>query len=469
MGKKGLLYNSSIILGAQIFGKIISFFTVILLARKFGVVKFGEFSYFISLGLFLTIFIDLGATQFIIKDISAKKVDENKIFIHSILLKCLHFVVVYLILYFFFGRAYLDRFSILILYPLFDSLIQSTIAIYNGKHEFRNVSKVLFSMELFRSLGLFLLSFFTVNIKVFYSVYTINSFVFFVFLLTLRINSGMSFRIQKSYVKHYYKSVIWFFIYAIAYQLYFRIDVLLIERLSSDKLQLGLYNVAYKLFEIFLLAPAALMGVVFPKISSLVSQNKLGVLRIYLRRIQYYLVLIFLIIVLIASTYASDIITILYGKAFEGAAHILVVLMFTLAIYLFNCIYSVSLNSSGNEKFSVLIFAVGSIVNIVLNFLFIPKFGGVGAAYATLIAEILSTALYVYIFNKKIIYFILHSNILKFLFAFLILYLFSRYFIASINFYVGIPLLTILYLGLFYFSAKNQIHYLIKYKLKQNV
>src|SRR6185503_16083283 len=65
--------NTFWLLGAEVFTKIIGFFTVIWLARHYGPAAFGKFEYALSVVSIFAIFADFGFSTLIIRDIARDK------------------------------------------------------------------------------------------------------------------------------------------------------------------------------------------------------------------------------------------------------------------------------------------------------------------------------------------------------------------------------------------------------------
>lgn len=177
-----------------------------------------------------------------------------------------------------------------------------------------------------------------------------------------------------------------------------KVDQVMIKEIL-DNTQVGYYAAAVKLSEVWFGIGVIICNSLFPAIVNAKKvSEELYYQRIY--KLFLFLVVIAYILSIIVYFLSDYIILFLYGKEFIEASS-------GLAIHIFSAIFVYLGVSSGRwliiENKTLLnlyrnIF--GMIINIVLNIIFIPKFGIVGAAYASLIAYI--SAFYVMdIFQKE--------------------------------------------------------------------
>ncbi len=174
--------------------------------------------------------------------------------------------------------------------------------------------------------------------------------------------------------------------------IYMKIDQIMLGQMIGDE-SVGVYSAALRISEVWYFIPIVIVASVFPAIlkAKKVSEEQ------YYKRLQKLYDLMVLISVGVAvpiSFLSTPIITLLFGKAYHGAGTIL-------AIHIWSMIF-VSLGVASGKWFlaenrqmlSLQRAGIGVTVNIFLNFLLIPKFGGIGAAYSTLVAQIATCLLF---------------------------------------------------------------------------
>ena len=76
----------------------------------------------------------------------------------------------------------------------------------------------------------------------------------------------------------------------------------------------------------------------------------------------------------------------LIGKDFWGSINIIPVIMLSYIFYAGYILQMPSLYDGNNQKWSPILRGMGAVINIGLNLVLIPKYGGMGAAIATLSA-----------------------------------------------------------------------------------
>lgn len=175
----------------------------------------------------------------------------------------------------------------------------------------------------------------------------------------------------------------------LAVMLYMRIDQIMLAQMMGNR-EVGLYSAALRFSEIWYFIPMALVSSVMPSLTQAKSDSP----EKYLQRLQQLfsnLVRLAYLIALPMTFSSSFLVTLLYGQAYAGAGAILAIHIWS-AVFVFIGVgmYPWTVNE-GLMKYSLFQTIVGAIVNICLNFFLIPRFGGVGAAIATLISQMIAS------------------------------------------------------------------------------
>jgi PST family polysaccharide transporter len=164
--------------------------------------------------------------------------------------------------------------------------------------------------------------------------------------------------------------------------IYSKIDQIMLG--SLNKTELGYYAVAVKLSEICDFLPMIIASSIFPKLALLREKNYGE----YLNRFQIYsdvMLFLWLGVALPISLLAPFIVQTLYGEQYAASASVLSVYVWAQ----FGSNFGVARNTyfalEGQLRYGLYLTVVGSIFNIVLNSLLIPRYGAFGATVATLI------------------------------------------------------------------------------------
>ena len=166
--------------------------------------------------------------------------------------------------------------------------------------------------------------------------------------------------------------------------IYLKIDQLMLAQMTTDA-SVGIYSVAVRLSEVWYFIPMAIATSFFP---SLLKTREQGI-EIYHSKLQkvYDLLVYAALILAIPITFlATPVIKILYGNAYEESGLILSIHIWASVFIFMRALLSKWLIAENMFIFSLVTHASGAIINILFNLLLIPKFGGVGAAIATLIS-----------------------------------------------------------------------------------
>ena len=173
--------------------------------------------------------------------------------------------------------------------------------------------------------------------------------------------------------------------------IYMQIDQIMMKQLSSAE-ELGLYAAAVKVSGLWYFVPMAIVVSVFPSIVKAKDISE----TLYTERLQKLLYLMSLISYAVAipvMLFAQPIVILLYGKNYLGAAPSLAVLIWAGLFVCLGIARSTWLITEGFLNLSAATTAVGAVVNIILNFILIPRYGGLGAGIATLIAQMTASYL----------------------------------------------------------------------------
>ncbi|HEV2523223.1 MAG TPA: oligosaccharide flippase family protein [Candidatus Acidoferrales bacterium] len=176
----------------------------------------------------------------------------------------------------------------------------------------------------------------------------------------------------------------------LAVGIYHRIDQVLLHKLVNDR-ELGQYVVAVNLTEILSAFPAALMASMFPILSQLATDEPRFDQYVRLS-FRYLNVLAFGLCIIIALG-SRNIIHLLYGQAFVIAAPMLAALIWSECGAFFGSVMSCGLIARNLQGLTVVPNVLGAVFNLALNLVFIPRWGGLGAAWATTISNLIAGVL----------------------------------------------------------------------------
>lgn len=160
---------------------------------------------------------------------------------------------------------------------------------------------------------------------------------------------------------------------------YFRADSFLIASYNglSDA---GIYNVAYSIFQTALVLPSFIMNSYYP----LMLKSFKGI-----KLVATGLIGLSLIGTALTWVLAPSLIILLTGKGFNGSVTSLQILSLGFPAYFSSALLMWVLVTKNQYKKMLLIYFLGLVFNLVLNFLYIPQYSYTAASLTTVISEYL--------------------------------------------------------------------------------
>jgi O-antigen/teichoic acid export membrane protein len=180
---------------------------------------------------------------------------------------------------------------------------------------------------------------------------------------------------------------------------YYRIDAVMIERLLPDgAMQAGIYAQAFRLLDAANMFAYLISVLLLPMFSSMIRQKQSPE---ELVELSFSFIAIPSIILMAFSVfYSEDIMALLYHEHVKESAIILrVVINCFLAIssvYIFGTL----LTANGSLRQLNFVACLGMVLNISLNYYFIPGYGALGAAVAGLITQYITAAAQMLLVHK---------------------------------------------------------------------
>ncbi|MCJ7546064.1 MAG: flippase [Deltaproteobacteria bacterium] len=184
----------------------------------------------------------------------------------------------------------------------------------------------------------------------------------------------------------------------LAIMIYMRIDQVMLAQMMGNR-EVGIYSAALRFSEIWYFIPMAIVGSVMPYLTHAKQESE----EIYLRRNQQLfnnLARVAFAIAVPMTFLATFLVKSLYGQAYAGAGTILAIHIWAAVFVFIGVGMSPWFFNEGLLKYSLLQTVTGAIVNIGLNIFLIPRYGGAGAAIATVVSYGLAAWIFNWFFKK---------------------------------------------------------------------
>jgi len=185
---------------------------------------------------------------------------------------------------------------------------------------------------------------------------------------------------------------------SLAIMVYMRIDQIMLGQMLGDE-AVGIYSAAVRISEVWYFIPMAITASVFPSIIAAKKKSE----SLYYERLQklFNVMAMLALAVAIPMTFLSDwVVTLLFGTVYHQAGSVLAVHIWA-GIFVFLGVASGNwFLIEGLQRYAFYRTLLGAAVNVGLNVILIPKFGVIGAAWATVVSQACAS-MFFNVFNSK--------------------------------------------------------------------
>lgn len=407
---KRILGNTIWITLGQGIGKAVAFLLMIFIARYLGDELYGKFSFALSLVGIMVVLVDFGFGTLATREIARNKELTKKYLGNIVALKTLFglitFGLIYVILLLLNKDELTTQLTLIAgLYIIINSFEQFFYTIFRAweKMKFEAITKLIYNISLF-TIGILF-------IQQALSAQWIMATYLFATLISLAVSLGFiwkyfsKFKIEfdGNFIKDTLKQSWPFALSSVFIILYLKIDTVMLSQMRTDQ-EVGWYNAAYNMVFALLLLPTIFDTVFYPILSKTFAQKK-EFIHICKKMFLYAFILAFPA-GLIVFFLRAPIIELVYSNEYNMAIPILGILVWSFVIAFINR-FPFIINSANLQILITKQMAVCVVFNIGLNFILIPKYGTIGAAWATVLTEVIAVLIltyYVMIKYKKPIF-----------------------------------------------------------------
>lgn len=189
-------------------------------------------------------------------------------------------------------------------------------------------------------------------------------------------------------IRQHLKLVVVFFAMSVATTIYTNLDNVMLGFMKTDA-DVGYYTAAVKIKSVLVSVVTSVSTVLLPRASYYVNKGLLEEFYSITKRAMNFVILIAVPCVIYFIIYAEEGILILSGDKFANAVLPMQIIMPTLLfIGITNILGIQMMIPLGKEKIVLSSTICGAVVDLILNAITIPKFGAAGAAFGTMVAEL---------------------------------------------------------------------------------
>lgn len=422
---KRYLHNTLWIMGEKVASLGLSFLVTVVVARYLGSEDFGLFSYAISVSALFTAAGHMGLSGLVVREIVNKPDARGETLGTTIGLKLIGMVIGYvgLLVY---GALYegikseefilLAIAGVVLLMRPFDVVDYWFQAFVQARY----VTAARLSGLVTSSALKLAFVFFGASVVFFVVANVANAFVVMaVFLAIYSLKSQIrisqwTFSWQRA--KELLSQGWMVYLGSIFAVIYLKVDQVMLRWFEGAE-AVGIYAVAAQFSEAWYFVPAAIVTSVFPKLIKLRESSQ----EAFDKRFQQLLDLLLglALVVAILMTFAAEfLVTTFFGTHYIESASILVVHIWAALFIFMRAAFSKWILIENVLLFSLLTQGSGAVVNLALNYMLIPSYGPVGAAYATLISYSFAAFFSLVLYKKTRPVFIMMVKSLFFMFRY---------------------------------------------------
>ncbi|GHT01414.1 heteropolysaccharide repeat-containing protein [Bacteroidia bacterium] len=346
---------------------------------------------------------------------------------------------------------------------------------FQGLEEFKMIACRSFIIKCVSFAGLFIFVRQREDVMPYLMLFILSTLGTNVWNLIYAKKKGLKIKWRNLNVKVHIKPMLVFFASNIAASIFVALNVLMLGFLSTYE-QVGLFTSSNKITDFAMLAFFAINAVLLPRVAFNKKQNDHLANANLLQKVFDTNALLIMPVAIGLYLVSARFIPLFFGNEFTGSIVPMQILSFKVIAAMINSFFTTSvLAALGHENKFLIVVCLTATVSFILNWIFIPLYGAVGAAITIIISEtteIFLNLFFVYKFtNIRIKWHVLWQSFLFALPIFLLYFLFNPLIANDILFlsiFAGTSVL--LYLISQIYLAKNQlmIHIIDLIKVRLN-
>ena len=434
----------------------------------------GQIQFYNSIINYIILLTGIGIPIYAVREIARVR-DNKKLLsqttVEIILLNLFFNVLGYIAVAFlcFFVDRLQENVSVFLLLSL--SIVLTTIGcpwFYKGVEDFKYVTLRGLAVKSVCVLILFLLVK-TREDLIWYALYTVLVSVGNYILNFIRLRKYIdvkSFLIKEINIWRHIKPSLAVFMFSLITSIYLNLDTVMLGFLKDDA-NVGYYTAATKLSHVIVMIVTSLGGVMLPRLSNLIKNNKTDEFFKLAQKSYHFVLLVSFPICAGVFIMASPMIMLFSGKTFLPAVYTLQIISpIIVFIGISNLIGMQVLYPLGKIGLVTLSTFIGAVINFTLNCILIPTYAQDGAAFATVTAEFGVTLSQLYIVKNYIPFRLFDKKVVLYFFSSVLMFFVCNLFLnlhysESVNM-IFVPILgTIVYAAILMIMRDSQIRDII--------
>lgn len=393
--------NISVLFLAQVISYIMAFFYTIYAARYLGVADFGVLSFALAFTMIFMVLADLGLSTLLVRDVSRDNTVLAKYMGNMALIKTIISIGTFLSIAIIINLLNYPGKTVQVVYliglfVILTSFSQFFYSVFQAheKMEFQSIGSIISSVFIF--FGVLIAIYLKLDVVTFAWIYAISGML--VLLYSLIICAWKfhwpQLEVDWDFWKFTLKTALPLSLAMVFSTIAFRVDSVLLSLLQGNA-AVGWYSAPYKLIELLMFIPMIYTTAILPVLSSNFINSFGSIKKVYERSFKYLLI-VGIPIAAIISILSSKIILLLYSPAYLPSVPALQILIWTVPIMFLTYLWGTMFVAIDRQDIVLKITFIGMIFNILVNLILIPIYGFMGAAFVTVVTEIIGFILLFY-------------------------------------------------------------------------
>ncbi|UCH78806.1 MAG: flippase, partial [Candidatus Coatesbacteria bacterium] len=383
--------NTTALFATRIINQVAGFLLVVYASRRLGVEGFGKYSFVVAFYLVFELISFFGLQNYLPREIGRRREEAGKYFVHAAALVGLVAVALVAVMNGVAAGYGLARDTYVAAVVASLALLPASLGAA-AESSFIGLEKAEF---------ITLLTFIKRTLVTAISLYVLWLGYGFVALIVVRAaveaasatlsvplclwQTGLRrVRLEAAFLGRLLRGALPFAGLAVLASVYWRLDVLLLQRLVGPA-EVGIYSASYRLMFLLTLVPESFMNAVYPNLARSWREDRPQFVRLAERSLRYLLAFA-LPAAAGAFVLAEPVVLLVYEADFARSVAVFSILIFAvIPIYMNNVFYR-ALFAAEHQMKSVIILVVNIVVMAAACIILIPRWGAVGAAAALVIS-----------------------------------------------------------------------------------
>lgn len=370
-----------------------------LLARTFTLNDFGEFTYAFTFGTVMSLLVDFGFNIKLLRDIAEKEEKAPEIIGAVLIIKSIVFIIVGFLFYLFsitlINNSNFPSHTIVVLFLAFCSYSFTNVflSVFKARGSYGVDAIIVFIDSLITLLLVTFVSYFSEDILLTSITLLLTKLLTLVLAAFIYHKQEKEIKFPEFYlIKTEIKLAFPFAIHYLIGNLYLNIDTLIINDWVTNE-ELGIYQSGIRIIVGSGILLTIINSIYLPALTKL-SKNPSTAFHNEAKALNGKLMLLGVVVVVLLNTFSELIISVVYGAKFLPLDSIFWIISLIIFLRIIGAPYGIFLTISNRQYLRAFAGFLSLIAIVLLDFLLVPTYGIVAAAYVLLIGHILINAIY---------------------------------------------------------------------------